>query len=74
MLQTLFLRQMLKRQGVPAEQIEMILEVVKKNPDLFRQIGEEAQAKIKGGMSQQEAIMAAMSAHQDELAKISSQN
>lgn len=61
---------MLKRQGVPAKQVEMILGVVKQNPDLFRQIGEEAQAKIKGGMSQQEAIMVAMAAHQDELAKL----
>lgn len=70
MLQELFLKQMLKRQGVPAEQVEMILGIVKKNPELFKQIGEEAQAKIKSGMSQQEAIMAAMAAHQDELAKL----
>ncbi len=60
---------MLKRQmkNVPAEQQEQIFAMIEKNPDFFMKIAEEAQEKIKGGMSQQDAMMAVMKAHESEL-------
>jgi hypothetical protein len=41
--------------------------MIEKNPDFFMKIAEEAQEKIKGGMSQQDAMMAVMKAHESEL-------
>lgn len=60
---------MLKRQmkNVPAEQQEQIFAMIEKNPDFFMKIAEEAQEKIKGGMSQQDAMIAVMKAHESEL-------
>ena len=60
---------MLKRQmkNVPSEQQEQIFAMIEKNPDFFMKIAEEAQEKIKGGMSQQDAMMAVMKAHESEL-------
>ncbi len=63
---------MLKKQmkNVPQEQQEMIFAMIEKNPDFFMKIAEEAQEKIKGGMSQQDAMNAVMLKHQDELKKV----
>lgn len=60
---------MLKKQmkNVPAEQQEQIFAMIEKNPNFFMKIAEEAQEKIKGGMSQQDAMMAVMKAHESEL-------
>jgi hypothetical protein len=69
MFQNFLLKTMLKRQmkNVPAEQQEQIFAMIEKNPDFFMKIAEEAQEKIKGGMSQQDAMMAVMKAHESEL-------
>ena len=63
---------MLKKQmkNVPQEQQDMIFAMIEKNPDFFMKIAEEAQEKIKGGMSQQDAMNAVMLKHQDELKKV----
>lgn len=63
---------MLKRQmkDVPAEQQEQIFSMLEKNPDFFMKIAEEAQEKIKGGMSQQDAMMMVMKNHQEELKQV----
>ena len=53
--------------NVPQEQQDMIFSAIEKNPDFFMKIAEEAQEKIKGGMAQQDAMMAVMQAHQEEL-------
>jgi hypothetical protein len=53
--------------NVPSEQQEQIFAMIEKNPDFFMKIAEEAQEKIKGGMSQQDAMMAVMKAHESEL-------
>ncbi len=69
MFQNFLLKTMLKKQlkNVSQEQQDMILAAIEKNPDFFMKIAQEAQEKIKGGMPQQDAMMAVMQAHQKEL-------
>jgi uncharacterized protein YdbL (DUF1318 family) len=64
------LKQMLKRQGMAGEQVDALLAMVKKNPELFKQIAAEIQEKIKQGKGQQEAALEVMQAHQEELKKL----
>ncbi|MBI5126641.1 MAG: hypothetical protein HZA80_02670 [Candidatus Taylorbacteria bacterium] len=66
------MKQMLKRQmkGVPEAEQEKIFKMIEDNPDFFTKIAEETQEKIKGGMSQQDAMMAVMQKNQDQLKKI----
>jgi len=40
---------MLKRQGMPEEQIDMILDIVAKNPALFQTIAAEVNEKMDAG-------------------------
>jgi hypothetical protein len=72
MFQNFLMKTMLKKQmkGVPQEQQDQIFAMIEKNPDFFMKIAQEAQEKIKGGMAQQDAMMAVMKAHQDELKSI----
>lgn len=72
MFQNFLMKQMLKRQmkDVPAEQQEQIFSMIEKNPDFFMKIATEAQEKIKGGMSQQDAMMMVIKSHQDELKQV----
>ncbi|HTK33306.1 MAG TPA: hypothetical protein VL335_02025 [Candidatus Paceibacterota bacterium] len=67
-----FMKALLKKQlkGVPEAEIEKFVAMVEKNPDFFKQVAEEAQAKIKAGMGQQEAVMAVLADKQEELAKV----
>ena len=67
MFQDFLLKKMLKSQGVPEAQIEMVLGAMKKNPELFKQIAAEIEAKMKGGMDKQTAAMEIMQAHATEL-------
>ncbi len=72
MLQNFMLKQMLKSKmkGVsPAEQ-ERILALVEKNPDFFKMIGEEVEAKKKSGKSEMEATMEVMRKHQSDFQKL----
>jgi hypothetical protein len=52
---------------VPDEQIDMIITAVEKNPDFFKKIAEKTKAKMDAGMSQQDAAMAVMAEHADEI-------
>lgn len=72
MFKNFLMKQMLKRQmkGVPEAEQEKIFKMIEDNPDFFTQIATETQEKIKGGMSQQEAMMAVMAKHQDKLKQI----
>jgi hypothetical protein len=63
----------LKDAGVSDEQMDMILEVVEKNPDFFKKIQNEVEAKKKQGISEQAAMMTVMREHQAELQKIMAQ-
>lgn len=70
MFQDFLIKKMLKKQGLNDTQVEQLLGVIKKNPELFKKIAEETKAKIKGGMSQQEAAMKVMQEHEAELKKL----
>lgn len=61
---------MLRTQGVPEAQIDMVINMMEKDPELFKKIAEEIQAKIKGGMDQQEASMEIMKKYETELKKL----
>lgn len=61
---------MLKSQGVPDEQIDMLIAIVEKNPELFKTIATEVQEKVKGGMSQTDAGMEVMKKYESELRKL----
>lgn len=72
MFQNFLMKQMLKKQmkNIPEEQQEQIFTMIEKNPDFFMKIAQEVQEKTKGGMSQQDAMMMVMKAHQEELQAI----
>ncbi len=70
MFKNFLLKKMLRTQGVPEAQIDMVITMMEKNPDLFKKIAEEIQAKIKGGMDQQSASMEIMKKYEDELKKL----
>ena len=55
---------------MPEAEVERILAIVEKNPDLFKKIGDEIKAKVKSGRSEQAASMEVMRAHQGELQKV----
>ncbi len=60
-----------KMKDVPEEQREMIMNLVKKNPDLFKKIGEEVDRRVKkGGEPQMKATMEVMKKYRAELAEL----
>jgi hypothetical protein len=70
MFQNFLLKKMLRTQGVPEAQIDMFIRMMEKNPDLFKAIAEEVQAKVKGGMDQKTASMEVMRKYESELRKL----
>ena len=64
------LKSKLKAAGVPQDQMDKLLSAIEQNPDFFKQVAEDAQKKIAGGMGQQEAVMAVLQERQAELQKI----
>ena len=72
MFKQLLLRKMMERQlqGVPKEQQEMLLSAIEKNPELFAQIAQEVDHKVKSGMGQMAAAQQVFAAHQDELKRL----
>lgn len=66
------MKAMLKKQmkGVPEAEQEKFLALIEKNPEFFMKIAQEVQEKTKGGMSQQDAVMTVMKAHEAELKAI----
>lgn len=72
MFKEFLLKQMVKRQmkGMPEAEIDRIVDIVGRNPEIFKKIGDEIQAKIKSGRSEQAAAMEVMRAHQAELQKV----
>ena len=69
-VQDFFLRQMMKAKmkDVPEAQREQIMALVKKDPDLFKRIGEEVDRRVKkGGEPQMKATMEVMKKYRKEL-------
>lgn len=71
MFKNFLLKKMLASQGVPEAQLDMIIAMMEKNPQLFEEIAKEIQEKVKGGMDQQAAAMQVMQKHEGELKKLS---
>jgi len=70
MFKNFLLKKMLRTQGVPEAQIDMLITMMEKNPELFKTIATEIQEKIKGGMSQMDAGMQVMKKYESELRKL----
>lgn len=67
-----FVKKMLERKlkDVPQEQQEHIKILIEKNPDLFKKIGEEIEAKVKAGKPELYATMDVMKKYQSDLQKL----
>jgi hypothetical protein len=59
-----------KLKDVPESQREMMTDLVTKNPELFKKIGEEIERRKKGGESETKAAMEVMKKHRAELAPL----
>ncbi len=72
MIKEFLLKQMVKRQlkGMPEAEIDRIVDIVGKHPEIFKKIGDEIKAKVKAGRSEQAASMEVMRKHQSELQKV----
>ena len=70
MFNNFLLKKMLRTQGVPEAQIDMVITMMEKNPELFKKIAEEIQSLIKGGKDKQSASMEVMKKYEDELKKL----
>ena len=63
-----------KMKDVPEEQREQIMALVKKDPELFKKIGEEVDRRVKkGGEPQMKATMEVMKKYRTELASLMQQ-
>jgi hypothetical protein len=70
MFQNFLLKKMLRTQGVPEAQIDTLIKMMEKNPELFKTIAKEVQEKIKSGMNQMDASMQVMKKYESELKKL----
>lgn len=66
------LKALIKKQlkNVPEDQIDMIIAVVEKNPQFFKKIADEIQAKVKAGMNEQQAAQSVLEANKAEIMTI----
>ncbi len=66
------MKKLLERQlkNAPADQREMIVTLMERNPELFEKIASEMQAEIKSGKTQMSAAMKVMPKYQKELQSI----
>lgn len=70
MFKNFLLKKMLKGQGVPDAQIDMFINMIEKNPELFQKIALEIEEKIKGGMEKTTAGVEVMKKYEEELKKL----
>lgn len=59
-----------KLKGVPEAQREQMTELVTKDPELFKKIGEEVERRKKGGESEMKASMEVMKKYREELSAL----
>ena len=71
-LKSFLLKQALKfkMKDVPEAERERLLELMEKNPEFFKKVGEEVQRRVKAGQSEMAATMVVMREHQAELQKL----
>lgn len=72
MFKEFLLRKMVKSQlkDVPEAEQEKLVTLISENPQLFQNIAEEVQAKVKGGMDQMTAMLEVMTKYKDDLQKV----
>ena len=70
MFKNFLLKKMLRTQGVPEAQIDMLIGMMEKNPELFKTIALEIKEKTKNGMDQMTASMEVMKKYEAELKKL----
>jgi len=70
MFKNFLLKKMLRSQGVPEAQIDMVINMMKKNPELFKTIALEIKEKTKSGMDQMTSSMEVMKKYESELKKL----
>ena len=70
MFKDFLMKKMLKKQGVSEDQADQMIQMFNKDPELFKKIAEETQAKIKEGKDQMQAASEVMQKYQDELKKL----
>lgn len=70
MFKNFLIKKMFRAQGVPEAQVDMILSMMEKNPQLFESIAKEIDEKIKGGMDKNTAAMMVMKKYEQELKKL----
>ena len=56
--------------GVPEGELNKIFEMIEKNPDFFKQMAESIQAKMKLGMSQEEAAKAVIQEGGEDMKRV----
>ena len=62
---------MLKSKGVPEEQIDQVLTIVQKNPELFAQMAKDIEQKVKSEKkSETQAAMEVMGKYKTELEQL----
>jgi hypothetical protein len=64
LLKTLLKHQM---KNVPEDQLNMMIAIVEKNPELFKKIAEEVQQKVSTGMDQQAAALEVVTKYKNEI-------
>ena len=71
-LKQMLMKKMLKNQlkGMPEKEQEQVIKAVTENPEFFKKIGDEIQAKMKTGKNQMAATMEVMRTHQAEIQKL----
>lgn len=69
-VKSFFLKKMLKAKGVPESQIDMVVKMMDKDPELFKKISGEIEAKVKSGQDQMYASMEVMKKYQSELQQL----
>jgi hypothetical protein len=67
MFQEFLMKKMLKAQGVPENQIDMVVKLVQKNPELFKKIASEVKVEMDKGKDQMKASMEVMSKYKSEI-------
>lgn len=60
----------LRAAGMTDEQIDQLIAVIEKNPDLFKKIQDQVETKKKQGIPEQAAVMTVMRENQAELQKV----
>lgn len=60
----------LKSAGMNDQQVDQLLEVIQKNPEFFKKIQDQIEAKKKQGVPEQAAMMTVMRENQAELQRI----